>query len=65
MMDLNKIAPSDSVVETETVYRITSTFSFTEDQLDDPETRAFFDMLAKRSEVEEEEESTEEQPSQY
>lgn len=52
MLDLSKLTPSDSVVETETVYRITATFAFTEDQLQDPETRAFFDMIAKKAEDE-------------
>lgn len=54
MLDLTKLTPSDSVVETETVYRITATFSFTEDQLQDPDTRAFFDMIAKKAEEEDE-----------
>ena len=59
-MDLNKITPSDSVIETETVYRVTATFAFTDDELQDPETRAFFDLLAKRSEEEAEEANLEE-----
>lgn len=56
---LDKLTPPESVVETETVYKITATFTFTGDDLDDEEVRAFFDLIAKQEDAEVEEEETE------
>jgi hypothetical protein len=44
--------PTESVVETKTVYSVTATFTFTEEDLQDTETRAFYDLLVRTTEEE-------------
>ena len=65
-MNLENLNIKNTEEKTETVYEVTATFTFTDKDLENEETRAFYDMIKPVEEVKDELlEDEQEQVSEY
>ena len=44
-MNIEKVKPTESETSTQTIYTVTAIFNFTDEDLTDPEVKAFYDVL--------------------